>query len=242
LQYDLFYIKNQNLALDATIMFETIKTILFGKGTLISFRGLTPVQSGSSSTLNNRKVSEAETMKKVFTQTIVLAFRARALRPALWARHPLQFASVAPRRKHSTGRRRSDCRGVTSRPQRRLFRRILRKTGRAETADEAEIVQNYNNFFNTYKLGPEDVVSVTVFGQDRYSRQGIKIPPSGRISLALIPDGIFVSGKTVDQVAELIKKRYDEYILEPQVSVSRGSGRFPIATAVIGDVGQRASG
>jgi lipopolysaccharide/colanic/teichoic acid biosynthesis glycosyltransferase len=33
LQYDLFYIKNQNLGLDATIMFETIKTILFGKGT-----------------------------------------------------------------------------------------------------------------------------------------------------------------------------------------------------------------
>jgi hypothetical protein len=25
--------KNQNLALDATIMFETVKTILFGKGT-----------------------------------------------------------------------------------------------------------------------------------------------------------------------------------------------------------------
>ena len=33
LQYDLYYIKNQNLALDATILFETIKTILFGKGT-----------------------------------------------------------------------------------------------------------------------------------------------------------------------------------------------------------------
>jgi len=33
LQYDLYYIKNQNLTLDATIMFETIKTILFGRGT-----------------------------------------------------------------------------------------------------------------------------------------------------------------------------------------------------------------
>ena len=33
LEYDLYYIKNQSLALDATIMFETIKTILFGKGT-----------------------------------------------------------------------------------------------------------------------------------------------------------------------------------------------------------------
>jgi len=33
LQYDLYYIKNQNLTLDATILFETIKTILFGRGT-----------------------------------------------------------------------------------------------------------------------------------------------------------------------------------------------------------------
>jgi sugar transferase (PEP-CTERM system associated) len=33
LQYDLYYIKNQSLALDATILFETVKTILFGRGT-----------------------------------------------------------------------------------------------------------------------------------------------------------------------------------------------------------------
>jgi sugar transferase (PEP-CTERM system associated) len=33
LEYDLYYIKNQRLSLDATIMFETIKTILFGRGT-----------------------------------------------------------------------------------------------------------------------------------------------------------------------------------------------------------------
>jgi sugar transferase (PEP-CTERM system associated) len=32
LQYDLFYIKNQSLALDAVILFETIKTILFREG------------------------------------------------------------------------------------------------------------------------------------------------------------------------------------------------------------------
>jgi len=33
LQYDLYYIKNQSLSLDATILFETVKTILFGRGT-----------------------------------------------------------------------------------------------------------------------------------------------------------------------------------------------------------------
>ena len=33
LQYDLYYIKNQSISLDATILFETVKTILFGRGT-----------------------------------------------------------------------------------------------------------------------------------------------------------------------------------------------------------------
>jgi len=112
------------------------------------------------------------------------------------------------------------------------------QTNRTDQAsEEAAIIPYYNNFFTTYRLGPEDVISVTVFGQDRYSKQGIKIPPSGRISLALIPDGIFVNGKTVDQVAELVKKRYDEYIIDPQVSVSldqAGSYRY----SVVGDVGQ----
>ena len=106
-----------------------------------------------------------------------------------------------------------------------------------QASEEAAVVPYYNNFFNTYRLGPEDVVSVNVFGQDRYSRAGITIPPSGRISLALIPGGIFVNGKTVDEVAETIKKRYDEYIIDPQVSVSldkASSYRY----SVIGDVGQ----
>lgn len=112
------------------------------------------------------------------------------------------------------------------------------KTNRADDASEEEaIVPYYNNFFMSYRLGPEDVISVNVFGQERYSKQGIKIPPSGRVYLALIPDGIFVNGKTADQVAELIKKRYDEYIIDPQVSVSldqAGSYRY----SVIGDVTQ----
>jgi len=112
------------------------------------------------------------------------------------------------------------------------------QTNRTDQAsEEAAIVPYYNNFFTTYRLGPEDVISVTVFGQDRYSKSGITIGPSGRISLALVPDGIFVNGKTVDQVAELIKKRYDEYIIDPQVSVSldrAGSYRY----SVIGDVAQ----
>ena len=110
------------------------------------------------------------------------------------------------------------------------------KTNRADQqAEEDAIVPYYNNFFTNYRLGPEDVISVSVFQQEKYSRPNIKIPPSGRIYLALIPEGIFVNGKTPDQVAEIIKKRYDEFIIEPQVSVSldqAGSYRY----SVVGDV------
>lgn len=106
-----------------------------------------------------------------------------------------------------------------------------------QMSEEAAINPFYNNFFSTYRLGPEDVISVDVFNQDRYSRKNITIPPSGRVSLSLIPGGVFVNGKTVDEVAEFIKKKYDEYIIEPQVTVSlekAASYRY----SVIGDVGQ----
>jgi protein involved in polysaccharide export with SLBB domain len=106
-----------------------------------------------------------------------------------------------------------------------------------QLSEEAAIVPYYNNFFNTYRIGPEDVISVVVFNQDRYSRNGIVVPPSGRISMSLIPGGVFVNGKTVDEVAEIIKQRYDEYIIDPQVTVSldkAASYRY----SVLGDVGQ----
>src|ERR1041384_3568981 len=52
------------------------------------------------------------------------------------------------------------------------------KTNRMdESSEEAAIVPYYNNFFANYRLGPEDVISINVFNQDRYSKQGIKIPP-----------------------------------------------------------------
>ena len=107
---------------------------------------------------------------------------------------------------------------------------------RQERVSEEEAVNPYyNNFFTTYRLGPEDVISVDVFNQERYSRKDITVPPSGRVSLSLIPGGVFVNGKTVEEVAALITKAYDEYIIDPQVTVSlekASSYRY----SIIGDI------
>ena len=102
--------------------------------------------------------------------------------------------------------------------------------------EEAAINPYYNNFFSTYRLGPEDVISVEVFNHERYTRKGITVPPSGRISLQLVPGGVFVNGKTPEEVARIIEKEYDEYIIGPQVTVTlekAASYRY----SIIGDVG-----
>ncbi len=169
-------------------------------------------------------------MKKLFTQTSALAI-ALAITASALAQSP-----TATRQRRTSS---EDTQPVTTvQPAATAEVTADAQTNRMDaTSDEEAIVQQYNNFFTTYRLGPEDVISVNVFAQERYSKQGIVIPPSGRIYLALIPEGIFVNGKTVDQVSELVKKRYDEYIIDPQVSVAldrAGSYRY----SVVGDVAQ----
>lgn len=101
----------------------------------------------------------------------------------------------------------------------------------AVSNEEAELVPYYNNYLREYHLGPEDVISVNVFGEPNYSKTGIVIPPTARISYPLISGGIFVGGKTTDEVAAELRKQLNEYIIDPQVTVTLdkvGSARFGV--------------
>jgi polysaccharide export outer membrane protein len=90
-----------------------------------------------------------------------------------------------------------------------------------EKNEEEQVVIYYDNYLKEYRLGPNDVISVEVFGQcPDYCKTGITVPPTARISYPLIREGIFVGGKTVEQVAEEITKKLDEYIIEPKVTVT----------------------
>jgi len=103
--------------------------------------------------------------------------------------------------------------------------------------DEAAILPYYNNFLTSYHIGPEDVISVDIFNQPRYSKAGITVPPNGKISYPLIPEGIIVVGKTTEQIQEEITKRLDEYIIDPQVQVSLDKA-VSATYSVVGDVAQ----
>lgn len=103
--------------------------------------------------------------------------------------------------------------------------------------EQALIAPYYNNFFKEYRIGPEDIISVLVFNQERYSRANITVPPSGKISYPLIPEGVMVNGKTTEEIQEQIKKRLDEYIIDPEVSVSIDKA-MSYRYSVLGDVAQ----
>ena len=93
--------------------------------------------------------------------------------------------------------------------------------GDDEASEEKQVLSFYNNYLKEYRLGANDVISVEVFGQcPDYCILNKTVPPTARISYPLIRDGIFVGGKTVEEVAAEITKQLDEYIIDPKVSVT----------------------
>ena len=110
---------------------------------------------------------------------------------------------------------------------------------RRERVDEEEsaLLPYYNNFLSSYRLGPEDVISVSVFDLAKYSKSGIVVPPDGRIDYYFVRDGLHVAGKTTQQVADEIARHLDEYIIEPKVTVSLEKA-MSMRYGVIGDVAQ----
>lgn len=110
-------------------------------------------------------------------------------------------------------------------------------TNRVEGVNEDAqgLVPSYNNFLSSYRLGPEDVISISVFGLDRYSKPNIVIPPDGRIDYFFIKGGLHVVGKTRQQVEEEITRHLDEYIIDPKVTVTLEKA-VSYRYSVVGDV------
>jgi polysaccharide export outer membrane protein len=111
------------------------------------------------------------------------------------------------------------------------------KVSPEDAQEDAYVSAMYaNSILRDYKLGPEDVITVEVFGQcPNYCVTGKTVPPTGRISYPLIKEGVFVAGRTVEEVAAEITKKLDEYIIEPKVQVTLDkamSARY----SVMGDV------
>jgi len=74
-----------------------------------------------------------------------------------------------------------------------------------------------SNGLEAYKIGPEDVLTITVWKNDAMSRV-VPVRPDGKISLPLLDD-IDAGGLTPMQLRDVLIKRLAEYIPNPEVSV-----------------------
>ena len=70
-----------------------------------------------------------------------------------------------------------------------------------------------------YKLGPQDVLSISVERQDKMGAPSVVVPPDGKIALSYFGTH-YVTGKTTSQVEKELTKSLAKRLKKPVVSVS----------------------
>jgi protein involved in polysaccharide export with SLBB domain len=87
----------------------------------------------------------------------------------------------------------------------------------------------------SYTLGPDDVLTVSVFNAPELTQEKLKIQPDGKLSFAMLPEPMMVAGKTVEEVRDALQSYYAQFYHNPKVSLSLVSSR-PFSIHILGSV------
>ena len=88
-----------------------------------------------------------------------------------------------------------------------------------EAAIQAQINGIYQNFYNSYRLGPGDIIGVYIDKHPEDSVERVTVSPVGKIYFPLLGN-VAVVGKTLPQLQEYFSTAVAEYIREPRVTLS----------------------
>ena len=69
-----------------------------------------------------------------------------------------------------------------------------------------------------YKIGPEDVLEISLWEGIEEKKYTVQVRPDGKISFAFFQD-IYVSGLTISELDDLLTRKLARYIKKPQVAV-----------------------
>ena len=87
-----------------------------------------------------------------------------------------------------------------------------------------------------YVLGPGDLISVRVYGQEGHSARG-RIRTDGKITLPFLND-VQAAGYTPTALGQQLQTRLKDYLAMPVVTVSVDEAR-PVSVSVLGQVGKQ---
>ncbi len=87
----------------------------------------------------------------------------------------------------------------------------------ASAATSPDLDANRSGAPESYRIGPEDVLLISVWKNDALSRS-VPVRPDGKISLPLLND-VQAAGQTALELREVLTRRLVEYVPNPEVSV-----------------------
>jgi polysaccharide biosynthesis/export protein len=88
-----------------------------------------------------------------------------------------------------------------------------------EAAVQSQINAVYSSFYNSYRLGPGDVVAIYIDKHPDDSVQRVSVSPVGRIYFPLMGD-VSVVGKTLPQLQEYFTNSVAEFIKDPRLTLA----------------------
>jgi protein involved in polysaccharide export with SLBB domain len=113
---------------------------------------------------------------------------------------------------------------------------IVAPTGGAafETLDENSVYTTVSGF-PEYKLGPGDVIELTLWQGTTANKEQVLVRPEGKISFGFVED-LYVKGLTPIQLDELLTQHFKEFVKQPRIDVvvKEYNSKFVTLTGAIG--------
>jgi polysaccharide export outer membrane protein len=103
-----------------------------------------------------------------------------------------------------------------------------------EAAIQTQINAVYRGFYDSYRLGPGDIVGIYIDKHPQDSVEKVAVSPVGRVYFPLMGD-IPVVGKTLPQLQEYLTNGVAEFIKEPRVTLALLEAQSA-KVGVLGDV------
>lgn len=103
-----------------------------------------------------------------------------------------------------------------------------------EAAIQAQINGVYQSFYNSYRLGPGDIIGIYIDKHPEDSVERVTVSPVGKIYFPLLGN-LTVVGKTMPQLQEYFTTAVTEYIREPRVTLALLEAQSA-KVGVLGDV------
>ena len=98
-----------------------------------------------------------------------------------------------------------------------LIAMVTMVSGQITTSGQPEIGSSQSQ---NYRIGPGDVIDLTVSQTPMLTRSGIRVNNDGMIQLPMIEEDVAAGCKTERELAEQIKEKYKKFLLNPYVTVT----------------------